>query len=91
MPDLNGAAERQYALHNRDQTIAENRDQQQLSAIEKIRQGAGKKAEGENRNALGEAGQAQLKRRTGELVNLIKVLRLAHLLRRGCEQRKKKD
>lgn len=91
MPHLNGAGESQRALHDRYKTIAENRDEQQLSPIEKVCESPGKQAEREDRNPLSEPRETQLKRGAGKLINLIQVLRLAHLLRRGREQGQKKN
>lgn len=71
MPHLNGAGESQHALHDRYKTIAKNRDEQELSPIEKVCESPGKQAERENRNPLSETRETQLKRGAGKLVDLI--------------------
>ena len=87
MPDSNQAGQGQDAESGGDQQIPQGRDQNEFLAVDEIGQRAAEQTEDKNRQALGDAGQAELKRRAGEIVDLIEDLRLAHLLRDGGKER----
>src|SRR6185437_11566420 len=75
----------------RDRQVAYCRKQQQFSPVEKIRQGASKQSEAKQWNSLSEPGEAELKRRAGQFVNLVKILREPHLLRRSYKDRNNEE
>src|SRR3954453_12923954 len=88
MPNLNRADEGEDAERGCDEKIAECRETGERAPVHQVGERAAEKADGEKRHRLRQTGEPEQKRGAGELVNLIEILRLAHLVRRRDEKRR---